>query len=111
MDIFDSEDPTHKKLEYAIFFEKEIKIDTITSLYSIVMETLFADYKDKFFSFEITDLLKLEKNKKLFRDPLSIGNDYFIEANLSSKEKFNKIKQILKILDLDDKLFIVYKEN
>ena len=111
VDIFDSEDPTHKKLEYAIFFEKEIKIDTITSLYSIVMETLFADYKDKFFSFEITDLLKLEKNKKLFRDPLSIGNDYFIEANLSSKEKFNKIKQILKILDLDDKLFIVYKEN
>ena len=111
VDIFDSEDPTHKKLEYAIFFEKEIQIDTITSLYSIVMETLFTDYKDKFFNFEITELLKLEKNKKLLRDPLAVGNNYFIEANLSSKEKFNKIKQTLKILNLDDKLSIVYKEN
>ena len=111
VNIFDSEDPTDKKLEYAIFLENEIQVSTISLLYSKVMETLFTEYRDRLFSHEITTLLKLTKTEDTLRSSIPIGDSYFIEGNLSSKDKFNKIKQLLTILELEDELYIMYKEN
>ena len=111
VNIFDSEDPTDKKLEYAMFLGNEIQVGTISLLYSKVMEILFIDHREKFFSHDITSLLKLTENKDKHRHSTPIGDNYFIYSHMSSKDKFNKIKQILTILELEDELYIMYKEN
>jgi len=111
VNIFEAEDPTNKKLDYAIFFDKEIKVNQISLLYSEVMSVLFDEYKDTFLSNEMTELLKLTKDSNSLIIALEIGDNYFIESNLSNQDKFTRIKRILTILDLDDELFIKYKEN
>jgi len=41
VNIFDAEEPTHKRLEYAIFFDQKLDVRIITDLYSEVMKSLF----------------------------------------------------------------------
>ena len=111
VNIFDAEEPTHKKLEYAIFFDQKIDVKIITDLYSEVMKTLFELNPEAFFTDEIENKLTLTKHPENCREAIALNDTYFIEQHMSSKAKFDKIKLILSAMDLNDELYIKYAEE
>ncbi len=108
VNIFDAEDPTFKKLDYAIFFDQKINVRTVTELYLEVMKTLFELQPQVFFTTELTDKINITKTRVNLRDPLPINDTYFIEANIDSKSKLDRIKLALSIIGITDELSIKY---
>ncbi len=111
MNIFDAEEPTHKRLEYAIFFDQKLDVRIITDLYSEVMKSLFELNPESFFTDEIENKLTLTKHSEDCREAVALNDTYFIEQHMSSKAKFDKIKLVLTAMDLNDDLYIKYAEE
>ena len=65
--------------------------------------------KEKFFTTELKEKIKLSliKNND-FRKSANIDEKYCIESNLSSNDKFKRLKFALEIFDLDDELTVKY---
>ncbi len=110
VNIFDAEEPTGKKLEYAIFFENKMEISEVSKLYSEVMKTLFEMEPQTFFTSDLKEKLNITKDSNKCRQAVSINETYFIEAHLDSKAKFERIKRALTIFDCEDELMIRYKD-
>lgn len=110
VNIFDAEDPTGKKLEYAIFFDQKLDISNISSLYTHVIKTLFEIQPKSFFASDIAERICITKKESDLRQAISINDTYFIENNYDSRSKVERIKHILTYLDLEDELIIKYKE-
>lgn len=110
--IFDAEDPKFKKLEYAIFFNQKLDVTQVAKLYIEVFKILFDLQPETFFTSEIGAKISLTKTPKEdeLRQPVELNETYFIEANLDSVSKFDRIKQALTILGLEDELFIKYAD-
>ncbi len=111
VNIFDAEEPTFKKLEYAIFFDQDLEISTISQLYSEVIKALFDLHPQTFFTSDLAEILSLTKNAKTCRQALPINETYFIESNLDSLGKFSRIKRALTVYDYEDELTIKYQDN
>lgn len=111
--IFDAEDPTFKKLEYAVFFDNKIEINQVAKLYIEVFKQLFDLQPETFFTTEIGTKIGLTKDPKQnkTRSPAKLNDSYFIEAGYSNKDKFDRIKQALTIFDFEDELTIKYAEE
>lgn len=113
VNIFEAEDPKHKKLEYAIFFDQKIKVNQVSKLYVEVFKQLFELQPETFFTTDLAEKITLTKNPKDGnpRQPLAINETYFIEGNIDNINKFEKIKLALTIFDSEDELTIKYAEN
>lgn len=111
VNIFDAEEPTHKRLEYAIFFDQKLEVKIITDLYEQVVITLFELNPESFFTNEIENKLTLTKNRENCREIIALNDTYFIERHMSSKDKFDRIKLLLNAMDLEDELFIKYADE
>lgn len=110
--IFDAEDPKHKKLEYAIFFNQKLEVTQVAKLYIEVFKQLFDLQPETFFTSEIGDRLSLTKTPETsgLRQAVPISDTYFIEANLDNMGKFDRIKQALTIFGFEDELSIKYTD-
>jgi len=64
-----------------------------------------------FFNTDLGDKLQLTKIKKNLRQSLQINENYYIEANLDSETKFERLKYALEKFELEDELIIKYAEN
>ncbi|KAA6329079.1 hypothetical protein EZS27_022079 [termite gut metagenome] len=113
LNIFEAEEPTGKHLEYAIFFDKKIETNQITSLYIEVFRQLFELQPETFFTTELAQRIGLSKNieEGHLRKPAAINDTYFIETNMDSTAKFDKIKLALTFFDIEDELIIKYAEE
>ena len=111
LNIFDAEEPTGKKLEYAIFFDQKLDISNVSTLYHEVIKTLFDLQPQIFFTTDLCERLNLTKNSSDCRQALEINDTYYIESNLDSKGKFDRIKAALTFFDVEDELTIKYKLN
>ena len=111
--IFDAEDPTFKKLEYAVFFDNKIEVNQVAKLYIEVFRQLFDLQPETFFTTEIGTKIGLTKDpeQNKTRSPAKLNDSYFIEAGYSNKDKFDRIKQALTIFDFEDELAIKYAEE
>lgn len=109
--IFDADDPTNKKLDYAIFFDQKLEVKNVSELFSEVNKTLFELNPQSYFASDLGEKLNLTKNKNSCRSALPLNETYFIEQHLSSKDKFTKIMQALTIMGLTDELFIKYSDE
>ena len=108
--IFDADEPTFKKLDYALFFDQRLDIKNISDLYLHVLRSLFELNPEVFFSLEIKEKIGLTSQKETLREARPIGDTYFVEINHDSKNKFDRIKILLRAMDLTDELFIKYKQ-
>lgn len=108
VNIFEADEPTHKKLEYVIFFEQKQRISKVSDLYINVMSFLFAEQPQMFFTSDLGERVGLTKNKNLPRQAVAINETYFVEANLDNKGKFERIKYALTKAGITDELFIKY---
>ncbi|MBA3633630.1 MAG: DUF262 domain-containing protein [Acidobacteria bacterium] len=108
INIFDAEDPTYKKLEYAIFFNQKLDVKTVSDLYATVMISLFELNPEAFFTEEVERKLTLTKHAEDCREVIELNDTYFIEKHMSSKDKFDRLKVLLNAMDLEDELLIKY---
>jgi uncharacterized protein with ParB-like and HNH nuclease domain len=113
INIFDAEEPKHKRLEYAVFFDQKIQVSQVTKLYVEVFRQLFELQPETFFTTELGTRIGLTKNPTEGnpRQPIEINDTYFIESNIDSNGKFDRIKQALTIFDFEDELTIKYAEE
>ncbi|MBC7569235.1 MAG: hypothetical protein H7319_05820, partial [Spirosoma sp.] len=113
VNIFDAEDPTFKKLEYAIFFDNKIEVNQVTKLYVEVFKQLFDLQPETFFTTEIGTKIGLTKDPKQSktRSPVMLNDTYYIDAGYSNKDKFDRIKLALTTFDFEDELMIKYAEE
>jgi uncharacterized protein with ParB-like and HNH nuclease domain len=107
VNIFEAEDPTNKKLEYVRFDNKKIKVKHYKDLYKKIITELYDLQKSYFFTTDLGERLKLSKNAHE-RGVVEIKDGYYIEAWLSSKEIFKRIKYALEVYDFSDELYIKY---
>jgi len=113
VNIFEAEDPKHKKLKYAIFFDQKIEVNQVSKLYVEVFKQLFELQPETFFTTDLAEKITLTKNPKEGnpRQAVAINDTYFIEGNIDNIGKFEKIKHALTIFDSEDELTIKYAEN
>lgn len=111
--IFDAEEPKYKRLEYAVFFDQKIQVTQVTKLYVEVFRQLFELQPETFFTTELGARIGLTKQPTEGnpRQPIEINDTYFIESNIDSNGKFERIKQALTIFDFEDELTIKYAEE
>jgi uncharacterized protein with ParB-like and HNH nuclease domain len=112
INIFDAEDPKHKKLEYAIFFNQKLEVTQVAKLYIEVFKQLFDLQPETFFTSELAERLSLTKTPEPsgLRQAVPISETYFIEANIDNMGKFDRIKQALTIFGFEDELSIKYAD-
>lgn len=112
VNIFDADDPKHKKLDYAIFFNQKLDFNQVAKLYIEVFKQLFDLQPETFFTSEIGHRINLTKNPEVdgLRQPVPISDTYFIESNIDNVGKFERIKQALTIFGFEDELTIKYAD-
>ncbi len=109
INIFDAEDPTNKKLEYAIFFDEIIITDNFAIFYVKIMKKLFELDSSLFFETDLkTKIASVNDTCVIFRQSATISEHYVIDTHSSSSTKFKIIKQALELFEFEDELFIKY---
>ncbi len=107
--IFDAESPRNKKLEYFIFEDNKVEEEFIGQMYLYVIEKLYE--KNAQLLIESKNILKMTRNESDFRTPQELQSGYFIELNIESNYKFNILKKLLTVFELEDELLIKYSET
>jgi hypothetical protein len=108
LNIFDAEEPRHKKLEYAIFLGCRLPVTQVSKLYSDVFAQLFILQPEAFHGTRLGDKLQLSSDANRLRQSVQISDGYFIEGNIDSTGKFERLKYALTELKLEDELFIKF---
>lgn len=108
--IFEAEDPTGRKLDYAVLADERHEISTVSDLYLVVMRNLYAQNPEPFFAPSLRDRLRLSKNASDCRNPVELHEGYYIEGNLSSLTKFERIREALTLFDAEEELTIKYAD-
>jgi uncharacterized protein with ParB-like and HNH nuclease domain len=107
--IFDAESPTHKKLEYFIFENTKVEEDAVAQMYFYVIRKLYE--KNTHLLISNQDILKISRETKDFRVAQEVVNGWYIESNLDSNSKFQILKKILHIFEMEDELLIKYSSS
>ncbi len=111
--IFEAGDPTGKKLDYIIFNGEKIdKVVDVSKLFYFILRYYYNQNKELFFTEEMQSLIQITKNKDELRTeyPIDIDDIYFAENNYSSERKFYLIKYLIEKFDMEDELYIKYKD-
>ncbi len=108
VNIFDAEDPTNKKLEYSIFLDEKLRSKRVSDLFVHVFSELFELDPERFFTTDLAERIEITKDPESLRSPKQVSDTYYIEAHLSNKDKFERLKYALAIFEFTDDLFIKY---
>lgn len=114
INIYEADEPTGKKLEYIIFLDEKKEITDVSKLFTHVVTHLFYKSENTFFSNkELINLIKITRNKEELRSqyPVKLNDIYYAENNFCNKDKFNIIKKLLEIFNMEDDLIIKYKDG
>lgn len=108
VNIFEAEDPTKKKLEYAIFLDEKLRSKRVSDLFVYVFSKLFELDPERFFTTDLAERVEITKESDSLRYSKQISDTYYIEAHLNNKDKFERLKYALAIFEFTDDLFIKY---
>jgi hypothetical protein len=111
VNIFDADEPRHRKLEYAVFFGRKIILSQVSKLYAEVFRQLIDLQPDAFYGTSLGARIQLTDEKTSLRQALQVTDRYFIEGNIDSTGKFERIKTALLELGIEDELSIKYSER
>jgi hypothetical protein len=109
--IFAAEDLTHKRLEYAILFNKKIEVCYFADLYTQVITWFLEQHAEAFFNsaFAKNKMVKPTRTPKGNLQYSKVNEEYYVLTNTSSLEKFRLLKELLIEFDCDeDDLIIKY---
>ena len=106
--IFEAEDPTGRRLDYAVLADVRHPVTTISDLYLLVMRELYSRNPEPFFASSLKDRLRVSKNAADCRSAIQLHDGLYIEGNLSSHAKFERIKEALALFDAEEDLTVKY---
>lgn len=113
INIFDIDDATNKKIEYALFLGNKIQERHMSKIYTSIISQLIELEPNIVLNPSLArkiNLVNIKKENEL-RTPAKINDDYCIETNINNNEKLDRIKFALEILKLEDELFIKFSSN
>lgn len=108
VNIFEAEEPKFKKLEYAVFLGNRLWVTQVSRLYVEVIQQLLLEQPDAFHGTKLGDRIQLTSDPASLRQSVQVGEGYYVEANIDSTSKFERIKFILAELGLEDELHIKF---
>ncbi len=107
--IFDADDPTHKKLEYFIFEDAKIETEAVSHMYLYVIKELYEKNTQLLTSNQ--SVFKITRNLDDFRSPQEVQNGWYVETNVDSSSKITYLKRLLTLFELEDELIIKYSNT
>jgi uncharacterized protein with ParB-like and HNH nuclease domain len=108
VNIFDAEQPRNKRLKHASFLGNRLEVSQVTDLYRKVFTELLILQPDAFSGTKLGERLQLTKDAESLRQAIHLGDETYIEGNIDSSMKFQRIKLALTELDLEEELFIKF---
>jgi hypothetical protein len=72
------------------------------------MRELYSRNPEPFFTSSLRERLRLSKNASDCRNAVELHEGYYIEGNLSSLAKFERIQEALTLFDAEEELTIQY---
>jgi len=108
VNIFDADEPRFKKLEYVVFLGNRIYLTQVSRLYVEVIQHLLAEHPDAFHGTKLGDRVQLTSDPATLRQSTQVAESYFVEGNIDSKTKFERMKIVLTELGLEDDLFVKF---
>lgn len=108
VNIFDAEEPRHKRLEYAVFFGSRLEVTQVAKLYAEVFGQLLVLQPEAFQGTKLGERVQLSSEPGALRQAVQISDGYFIEGNIDSKGKFDRLKLALSELGMEEELFIKF---
>lgn len=108
VNIFDAEEPRHKRLEYAVFFGSRLEVTQVARLYAEVFEQLLVLQPEAFHGTRLSERVQLSSDPSILRQAIQVADGYFIEGNIDNKGKFDRLKLALSELGLEEELFVKY---
>jgi len=108
VNIFDAEEPRHKRLEYAVFFGSRLEVTQVARLYAEVFEQLLVLQPEAFHGTRLGERVQLSSDPSILRQAIQVADGYFIEGNIDNKGKFDRLKLALSELGLEEDLFVKY---
>lgn len=109
VNIFDADNPTHKRLEYFIFEDNKVEENTVSQMYYHVIRSLHEKNSQLLISNQ--DIIKITKDSSDFRFPQEVINGWYIEVGMNSHSKFTMLKRLLALFELTDELYIKYSSE
>jgi hypothetical protein len=108
VNIFEAEEPKFKKLEYAVFLGNRLWVTQVSRLYVEVIQLLLSEQPDAFKGTKLGDRIQLTADPASLRQSVQVAEGYFVEGNIDSTTKFERMKFILTELGMEDELFIKF---
>lgn len=108
MNIFDAEEPRYKRLEYAMFFGSRLEVKQVAKLYSEVLAQLLLLQPEAFHGTKLGERVQLTSTPGALRQAVQVADGYFIEGNIDSTSKFERLKVALSELNLEEELFVKF---
>ena len=108
--ICEIDDPTHKQIEYAVFFGNKLSGDTYKGirLYILIIRELFKlqgpDFIDRF-----RDVLKITEIPEKLHRSHPLNSTYYFDTSLGLASQFANLRKILQQLDLTDELYVKFR--
>lgn len=96
INIFSIDNPTGKKIDYALWEEQYMEIKTHRELLETIVTEVYDVNPTLFFNTDVGDRLRITPKKTDVKGALQISEDYYIEGWLSAKEIFLRLKYLLK---------------
>lgn len=113
INIFEAEDPAGKKIEYYVLLEQRTSVSSAKDFYVSVFKQLFELSSELFFTTGLRERIMLVSDiniERLERDYEKLNDTYYLYTNIVNSTKFDRIKEALTILGLEDELTIKYAD-
>ena len=113
VNIFEAEDPNGRKIEYYVLLDQRTSVSSAKDFYVSVFKQLFELSSELFFTTGLRERIMLVSDiniERLERDYEKLNDTYYLYTNIVNSTKFERIKEALTILGLEDELSIKYTE-
>ena len=113
LNIFEAEDPGGKKIEYYVLLEQRTSVSSAKDFYVSIFKQLFELSSELFFTTGLRERIMLVNDvniERLERDYEKLNDTYYLYTNIVNSTKFDRIKEALTILGLEDELTIKYAD-
>jgi uncharacterized protein with ParB-like and HNH nuclease domain len=113
VNIFEAEDPNGRKIEYYVLLDQRTSVSSAKDFYVSVFKQLFELSTELFFTTGLRERIMLVSDiniERLERDYEKLNDTYYLYTNIVNSTKFDRIKEALTILGLEDELSIKYAE-
>lgn len=108
INIFDAEEPRFKRLEYAVFLGARLNVTQVAKLYVEVLEQLLVLQPEAFQGTKLGERIQLTSEPDTLRQAVRVAEGYFVEGNIDSTNKFERMNLALSELGMEEELYIKF---